>query len=97
MIEAPSGKLISKATAVLMLKEACIHGVKLSKDRLSRIEQCAVSATRCAEQLDARHHGTQQLELFQDVALAFNDGPTGLHVEFGRIQKMVTRGTGKGK
>ena len=96
MIVTPSGKLISKTTAVNMLRECFDGGRNLSKDRLRRIEQCATSANTCTEQLV--EHDDAHLELFQDVALAFDAGPgTDLHVEFGRIQKMVSRGMGKSK
>ena len=89
MIRTPSGKLISKSTAVIMLKEMFLIGSELSKDRLKRIEQCAASSQIVNQQL-VEHDGTH-LELFQDVAMAFDDGPnTSIRVEFGRIQKLVS-------
>ena len=94
-ITTPSGKSISKTTAVLMLRELFLSGNTLSKDRLKRIEQCASAAKEYTSQL-MDHDGTQ-LELFQDVAIVFDAGSQNkLHVEFGRIQKLVTR-TGKSK
>ena len=89
MIQTPSGKKISKATAVIMLKELYLAGSKeLSKDRLRRIEQCAASSQIINQQL-VEHDGSH-LELFQDVCMAFDDGPdTNLRPEFGRIQKLV--------
>ena len=80
-----------------MLNEDLVRGGTLSKDRLRRIEQCAVASNACTAQLE--NHEDTHLELFQDVAMAFDGGAAGgnLHVEFGRIQKMVTRGTGKSK
>ena len=90
MIKTPSGKLISKTTAVMMLQELLVSGVSLSKDRLRRIEQCAGASTTSAHQL-VDHDGTH-LDLFQDIAMVFDDGPgTPLYAEFGRVQKMVIR------
>ena len=89
MIRTPNGKLISKTTAVTMLKEMHLSGTDLSKDRLKRIEQCAAASTRMTQQL-VEHNGTH-LEMFQDVAIAFDDGPTTpVRVELGRIQKLVS-------
>ena len=90
MIHTPSGKLISKSTAVSMLTDMFGTSKELSKDRLRRIEQCAGSSHAINEQL-VEHDGVN-LELFQDVAMAFDDGPrTPIRVEFGRIQKIVNR------
>ena len=91
MIRTPSGKMISKATAVIMLKELFLTGGReLSKDRLKRIEQCASSSQKINQQL-VEHNGSH-LELFQDVCIAFDDGPgTNVRAEFGRIQKIVSR------
>lgn len=89
MIRTPSGKLISKSTAVVMLKEAFLHESSMSKDRLKRIEQCASFASTINQQL-VEHDG-RCLELFQDIALAFDDGPgTPIRAEYGRIQKIVS-------
>lgn len=53
MIRSPKGKWISKTTAVVMLRECCTTKVKVSADRLKRIEQCAsvaASYTRSVEE-----------------------------------------------
>ena len=61
----------------------------MSKDRLRRIEQCAASSQIVNQQL-VEHDGSQ-LELFQDVCMAFDGGPdTNVRPEFGRIQKLVS-------
>ena len=41
VIKTPSGRLISKVTAVCMLREAFDDNGVISKDRLTRIQQCA--------------------------------------------------------
>ncbi len=80
--------MISKVTAVIMLKELFLTGGK--EFRLRRIEQCAASSQIINQQL-VEHDGSQ-LELYQDVCMALDDGPgTKVRPEFSQIQKMVSR------
>ena len=90
MIKTPNGRLISKATAVCMLREAFDSNGVISKDRLTRIQQCAQRAKMDVTGL-SEHDEDLQLELHKDVALAFDKGDgSPLELWFGRVQKIVT-------
>ena len=89
MIKTPSGRLISKVTAVCMLREAFDDNGVISKDRLTRIQQCAQRARMDVTAL-SEHDEDLQLELHKDVAFAFETGEGDpLQLWFGRVQKMV--------
>ena len=90
MIKTPNGRVISKVTAVCMLREAFDSNGVISKDRLTRIQQCAQRAKMDVAGL-TEHDEDLQLELHKDVALAFDKGTDSpLELWFGRVQKMVT-------
>ena len=89
MIKTPNGRLISKTTAVCMLREAFDNSGVLSKDRLTRIQQCAQRARMDVTAL-SEHDEDLQLELHKDVAFAFETSPDSpLKLWFGRVQKIV--------
>ena len=89
MIKTPNGRLISKTTAVCMLREAFDDNGVISKDRLTRIQQCAQRARVDVTAL-SEHDEDLQLELHKDVAFAFETSPDSpLKLWFGRVQKMV--------
>ena len=91
MIRTPNNKLISKETAICMLREAFDTDGKISKDRLKRIVQCASRSQQDVTELDVDEDDTN-LELHKDVALSFDAGDGGpLQLWFGRVQKMVVR------
>ena len=91
MIKTPNGRVISKVTAVCMLREAFDSNGVISKDRLTRIQQCAQRAEMDVTGL-SEHDEDLKLELHKDVALAFDTGPDKpLVLWFGRVQKMVTK------
>ena len=88
MIRTPSGKFISKETAICMLREAFDTDGKISKDRLRRIVQCAQRSQQDVACLV--DHDGDSLELHKDIALAFDPGDGGdYQLWFGRVQKMV--------
>ena len=73
-----------------MLREAFDSNGVISKDRLTRIQQCAQRAKMDVSGL-SEHDEDLQLELHKDVALAFDKGDDyPLELWFGRVQKMVT-------
>ena len=62
MIKTPNGRVISKTTAVCMLREAFDSNGVISKDRLTRIQQCAQRAKMDVSGL-SEHDEDLQLEL----------------------------------
>ena len=90
MIRTPNGRVISKVTAVCMLREAFDdHGI-ISKDRLTRIQQCEQRARIDVSGL-SEYDEDLALELHKDVTLAFSrDDDSPLTLWFGRVQKIVT-------
>ena len=89
MIRTPNNRLISKETAICMLREAFDHEGKLSKDRLKRIIQCAQKSVQNVDALTEEDDDTA-LELHKDIALSFDAGDgQPLQLWFGRVQKMV--------
>ena len=90
MIKTPNGRVISKVTAVCMLREAFDDHGNISKDRLTRIQQCASRARMDVSGL-SEYDEDLALELHKDVALAFSeDEDSPLSLWFGRVQKIVT-------
>ena len=80
--------MISKETAVCMLREAFDSDGNLSKDRLKRIMQCAQRSQQDVSQMP--QHDGNTLELHKDVTIAFNPAAgKPLELWFGRIMKMV--------
>ena len=88
MIRTPNGRLISKESAICMLREAFDSEGKLSKDRLKRIVQCAQRSVEDVVRLSEQDDDTS-LELHKDVALSFAEAGEPLQLWFGRVQKMV--------
>ena len=95
MIRTPNGRLISKETAICMLREAFDDRGVISKDRLRRIQQCAQRSRQDVE--DLSENEDLSLELHKDVAFAFDQGRgKPFDLWFGRVQKMVvTSQTGR--
>ena len=88
MIKTPSGKFLSKETAICMLREQFDSDGKISKDRLQRIVQCAQRSRQDVSQLT--EFDEDSIELHKDVALAFDPGQgRPFELWFGRIKKMV--------
>lgn len=92
MIKTPNGRVISKVTAVCMLREAFDDHGNISKDRLTRILQCAQRSRMDVSGL-SEYDEDLALENHKDVALAFNkdEDDSALSLWFGRVQKIVTR------